>query len=355
MQFWKYLETSLPFALPILLSIACVALVFVLVHWLFVARRKEVDPGKNVRRQLVRLLMTVIILVSAVLVLASFERTRDSATVLAGLLGIALSAAVTISSATFISNAMAGLMLRAVRNFRLGDYIRVGDRFGRVSERGLFHVEIQTEDRDLATLPNLYLVSQPVTVVRASGTIISTTVSLGYDVPHTQVEDALEKAARDAKLAEPFVYVLELGDFSITYRISAFLPEVKHLLSARSRLRTCVLDALHAESIEIVSPMFMNQRQLSEKAVMSRPVPSQTAVPEREEPAPEDLMFDKAERAEQGDLLVKLNLEITELENQLEAGNEENRVELEAKLRQLREQRAPLKQSLGDRLEESES
>jgi len=37
----------------------------------------------------------------------------------------------------------------------------VGDYFGRVTERGLFHVEIQTEDRDLATLPNMFLVSQP--------------------------------------------------------------------------------------------------------------------------------------------------------------------------------------------------
>ena len=63
-----------------------------------------------------------------------------------------------------------------MRNFRPGDFVRVGERLGRVTERGLFHTEIQTEDRDLTTLPNLYLVTNPVTVVRASGTIVSTTV-----------------------------------------------------------------------------------------------------------------------------------------------------------------------------------
>ena len=46
---------------------------------------------------------------------------------LLGLLGLLLSAAVALSSTTFIGNAMAGLMLRAVRNFRTGDFIRIGE------------------------------------------------------------------------------------------------------------------------------------------------------------------------------------------------------------------------------------
>ena len=46
----------------------------------------------------------------------------------------------------FIGNVMAGLMLRAVRNFRTGDFVRVEKHFGRVTERGLLHTEIQTED-----------------------------------------------------------------------------------------------------------------------------------------------------------------------------------------------------------------
>ena len=52
-------------------------------------------------------------------------------------------------------------MLRTVRNFRAGDFIRVNDQFGRVTDRGLFHVEIQTADSDLITLPNLYLAAEP--------------------------------------------------------------------------------------------------------------------------------------------------------------------------------------------------
>ena len=41
-------------------------------------------------------------------------------------------ATVALSSTTFVANTMAGLMLRLVRNFRPGEFVRVGDHFGSV-------------------------------------------------------------------------------------------------------------------------------------------------------------------------------------------------------------------------------
>ena len=103
---------------------------------------------------------------------------------------------------------MAGFMLRGVNNFKLGDFLRVGEQFGRVTERGFFHTEIQTENRDLTTLPNIYLVSQPVTVVRSSGTVISAEVSLGYDVPVESTKRLLAQAAVDVELADVVLLLL---------------------------------------------------------------------------------------------------------------------------------------------------
>ena len=142
---------------------------------------------------------------------------------LLGLIGILLSAVIALSAMTFVGNIMAGLMLRAIKNFRPGDFVRVGDHFGRISERGLFHIEIQTEDRDLTTLPNQYLVTNPVKVIRSSGTLVTADVSLGYDVSRVVVERVLLEAATDAELKEPFVYVIGLGDFSVAYRIAGLL------------------------------------------------------------------------------------------------------------------------------------
>jgi len=208
---------------------------------------------------------------------------------------ILLSAAIALSSTTFLGNTLAGFMLRSVRSFRMGGFIRVGEHFGRVSDRGLFHHEIQTEDRNLVTLPNLFLVTNPVTTLQSTGTVISMTVSLGYDCPWRRVRELLIEAAERSELADPFVQVVELGDFSVTYRIAGLLGEVKHFVSARSRLREHALDALQDGGIEIVSPTFMNTRAFDpESRFMARS--TATRGPEKES-APEAVVFDKAEEA----------------------------------------------------------
>ncbi len=79
-----------------------------------------------------------------------------------GLLGILMSAMIALSSTTFLGNAIAGVMLRSMRPFKSGDFISVNGYKGRVSARGIFHTEIQSDDRDLTTLPNLFLATNPV-------------------------------------------------------------------------------------------------------------------------------------------------------------------------------------------------
>lgn len=254
------------------------------------------------------------------------------------ILGLILSVVITLSSTTFVSNAMAGLMLRAVRNFRRGDFVQIGDHFGRVTERGLLHTEIQTEDRDLTTLPNLYLVTNPIKVVRSSGTIISTTLTLGYNIPRLQAELLLVKAAEKTELQESFVQILELGDCAVHYRIAGFLTEVKHLLSARSNLRCNVLDVFHEAKIEIVSPVITSQRSLPrEKAILPKRVRLKPEEIESvREKAPEAIQFDKADLVEKEEArraeLENLRKEIEELERQPKDVDDEIQAKLEKEI-----------------------
>lgn len=257
-------------------------------------RASRSDQDSDFRNKLVMLVLSLAALV-VLLVAAPFPpETRGQ---LLGFLGIVLSAMVALSSTTILGNAMAGIMQRAVGNFRVGDFVRVESHFGRVTERGLFHTEIQTEERDLVTLPNLYLVTNPVNVIRSSGHIVRATVSLGYDVPRGEVVRRLLDAASEAELEDGFVHVTELGDFSVSYRVGGLLKNVKSLLTARSRLRAEMLDALHGAGIEIVSPTFMNQRQFETERTF---LPAARAVrrPAQGGAAPEEVAFDKAEQAE---------------------------------------------------------
>lgn len=249
--------------------------------------------GLRFRNQLIMVGISCVGILVLVIVLPVDARVRGQ---LLALIGIIISVTISLSSSTFLGNALAGVMLKSVRNFRSGDFVKVGEHFGRVSERGLLHTEIQTPSRDLTTLPNLYLATTPVTVVQSSGTIVDATVSLGFDVPHGKVRTLLLEAAQKAELAEAFVQVLELGDFSVTYRVAGLLADTKLLLTFRSRLRVAMLDCLHQGGVEIVSPNFMNVRDFDLRHDFVPEKTAPTAAPTAE--APVDVVFDKAEDAQ---------------------------------------------------------
>jgi small conductance mechanosensitive channel len=333
--------------------IASVIAVLWAVNWFLLRRHREMGEGRRFAR---RIVMLVLVIVGVMLVLVFIplpeEKKETRRSELVAVVGLIFTGAIALASTTFVANAMAGLMLRAVRSFRPGDFVRVGDHFGRVTERGLFHTEIQTEDRDLVTVPNLYLVSNPVRVIRHSGTIVSATVSLGYDVPHQEIKSLLLQAAENAGLAEPFVQIVELGDFSVHYRLAGFLAEVKQLLTARSQLRTLMLETLHKAGIEIVSPTVMNQRRLGEA---ERLIPPESALAaesaeEDKDEVPEELIFDKAEEAERiGQLQIdseQIGAEILELEAGLKTADEEDRPRLEKEIEQRRKRAEEISKQL---------
>ncbi|MBD3297443.1 MAG: mechanosensitive ion channel [candidate division Zixibacteria bacterium] len=294
------------------------------------------QADKTLRVQLIQLFLLAVLLVVIILI-SPLNDTRQGQ--LLNLIGIVVSAAVALSSTNIIGNAMAGLMIRAVRSFQVGDFITVGEHFGRVTERGLFHVEIQTEDRDLMTLPNSFLITNPVRVTYATGTLVWAEVSIGYDVSRTQVQDALREAALAADLQEPFVHIMDLTDFSVVYRVVGLLPEVKHVLSTRSRLREQMLDKLHAAGIEIVSPTFMNTRALAADWKAMPAMRTSTPVDDKAQQA-EAIMFEKADKAASVEELRQrydeLKSDISDLEEKIHsAPNADVKHKLEADLKTL--------------------
>ena len=322
----------LPFAIAVVLAVAGLRAL----DWILL-RRRSLAAGARLPRQITLIVLSIVGVIIIVLLIPTGEGhiVSDNAKGdLLSLLGLALGALLTLSSTTLAANAMAGIMLRTVNSFRPGDFVRVGDDFGRVTERGLFHTEIQTEDRDLLTLPNMHLATNPVRVVRSSGTIISAEVSLGYDNPHGEVERLLAQAAERCGLTEPFVWVIDLRDHAVVYRISGFLSEIKTLISARSALRIAILDALHSAGIEIVSPGFIYQRRTdgdqrigaAASLVRRTPVGGQ----------PEDLVFDKAEQAERSEQFKsdrhRLASHIDELKRSLHNAPEDERPAIQLEL-----------------------
>lgn len=278
--------------------------------------------------------LVLVVILGLVAIILALPITSDTTGQLLSLFGIVLTAVIALSSTTFVSNAMAGIMLRAVNSFRAGDFIKLDDYFGRVTEKGLLHTEIQTEDRDLLTLPNLYVITHPVRVVRSSGTLVSCEVSLGYDIYRRRISALLKEAAEDAKLADPFVRITDLGDYAVSYRVSGFLENVDSLVSSRTELRSKVLDRLHGAGIEIVSPNVMLQRPLSADSPLVPPLRGSET--EDDTSRAEDLMFDKATLASRMEKFShqrdQLEHEINKYEKQLAKSEDPVKPELELEI-----------------------
>ncbi|GAB4343882.1 MAG: mechanosensitive ion channel [Calditrichia bacterium] len=281
--------------LPTLATALIVFMFLAGLNYLLLGRSPEMGNDRKLPRQLIMFGLTMAGVIAIVLTLPIVESSKNQ---IISLLGVLLSGTIALSSTTIVSNAMAGIMLRITRPFRIGDFIRTADLFGRVSERGLLDTEIQTEYRELVSVPNTQLITNPVTVIRSSGTIISASLSLGYDIHHSTIEQLLIKAATEVGLQDAFVQIIDLGDFSVTYRVNGLLLEPKNMITTKSNLFRSILDTLHGNDIEIVSPNFMNQRLLDkERKILA--APQRKSAKKKKETQAEEIVFDKAEQAEQ--------------------------------------------------------
>lgn len=271
-------------------------LVLMTVRFLF---NRSIRKASNNSFPYYRKLVTfVIVLIGVFLAVGLLPIAHELKGQILSILGVLLSAVIALSSTTLVGNAMAGIMLRLMHEFRAGDFIEIEDMIGRVTDFGIFHTEIQTITRDVVSLPNLLLVSKAVKVTRRGGTFINVAVSIGYDVPHGAVEDSLRKAAESIGLKDSFVFVERLLDHAVVYRLYGLLEEFSERLSKTSELNKAVLDTLHADDIEINSPSMVDRREFP---IDHRYMPLHVASkepPAEEEAAIEEMAFDKAEEAE---------------------------------------------------------
>lgn len=287
----------------------------------------ENKPHLQFRRQLIMLGLTIAAVLMAIILVPSDDELRKN---LLSLFGIVLSATIALSSTTLIGNAMAGIMMRTTQSCRPGDYIHVGEHFGRISEMDLLHTEIQTEERDLTTLPNLYMVTNPIRTLRKSGTILVVEVSLGYDVPRHQIETVLIEAATRTGLESPYVQIRGLGDYSVSYAIAGLLTDLTNLIRKRRLLRAHTMDLLHEAGIEIASPSLHSVRDFPMRhTFIPSPGSSADAPASDNSVGPDDLVFDKANQAENLETLrqarEQLAMEIAELDGTIKAELDESK------------------------------
>lgn len=182
-------------------------------------------------------------------------------------LSVLLGLMVSLGASSIVGQGAAGLILTYTRTIRVGEYVRVGENEGTVTEMGMFTTRIRTGLGEELTLPNS-MITGSVTknysrAVRGRGFVVDTTVTIGYDTPWRQVQAMLVEAARRTPgiLASPSPHVFQtaLSDYYPEYRLVAqAVPEQpRPRAEVMSMLHANIQDVFNEHGVQIMSPHYM--------------------------------------------------------------------------------------------------
>jgi small-conductance mechanosensitive channel len=221
-----------------------------------------------------RRLVMVLIWIFAVIVAYPYIPGSDTAafqgiSVFVGLM-------VSLGATGIVNQLMSGLLVLYSRAIRVGEYVRIGEVEGVVTELGNLSTRIVTRRKEEITIPNAVLVGSTTTnysrLAGSEGGIVSTSVTIGYDVPWRQVHAMLVLAAertpgvkRDPR---PRVLQKSLADFFVEYHLLVYTDSPEQRPAILSALHANILDAFNEFGVQIMSPHF--ESQPSERVVVPK-------------------------------------------------------------------------------------
>jgi len=175
---------------------------------------------------------------------------------------------VTLGGSSLFGQAASGFILLYSRTLRIGEFVRVGEEEGTVSELGVFTTKIATGLGEHLTLPNALVLaavtrnySRP---VGGHGFMLRTKVTIGYDTPWRQVQGLLIEAARRTPGVTPEpppqVFQTALSDFYVEYQLvcHAGQTHAKNRAEAIAALHANVLDTFNEYGVQIMSPHYLD-------------------------------------------------------------------------------------------------
>jgi small-conductance mechanosensitive channel len=182
-------------------------------------------------------------------------------------LSVLVGVMVSIGASSLVGQAASGMILMYARALRRGDYVKIGEAEGTVSELGMMATRIQTGTGEEVVLPNSFVVSN---ITRnfsreaaGHGFVVQVNVTIGYSTPWRQVHAMLLEAARRTRgiLADPGPYVIQaaLSDFYVEYKLVAFAgpdaPAQRAIVI--SDLNGNVQDVFNEYGVQIMSPHYL--------------------------------------------------------------------------------------------------
>ena len=170
---------------------------------------------------------------------------------------------ISLGSTGIMNQVMSGLMVTYSRAVRVGDFVRIGEVEGTVTQLGTLSTKIRTPRNEEVTLPNALVVSHAATNFSrhgADGVLAPAGVTIGYDVPWRQVQALLLMAAERTpgvrNTPAPMVVQTALGDFAVEYKVLVCVDEPHRRIVTLNALHENIQDAFNEYGVQIMSPAY---------------------------------------------------------------------------------------------------
>ncbi len=166
-----------------------------------------------------------------------------------------------------INQLLSGLVIVYSRSLSEGDWVHIGDIEGKVREIGVLSVKVLTPNNREVTVPNAVVVASAIhnydRGVDGDGTAISTTVTLGYELPWQRAHELLLSASRRVPALSPdsFVRQRAFADFAVEYELVAHVLEGKPVAEARTQLHAAMQDTFREANVQLMTPHIFDVRR----------------------------------------------------------------------------------------------
>ena len=170
---------------------------------------------------------------------------------------------ITFGSSGIVNQIMSGFMVTFSRALRVGDFVRIGDVEGTVTQLGVLSTKVKTVRREEVTIPNAVVVAHTTTDYSrfaADGVYTSTAVTIGYDAPWRQVHALLLMAAERTpglrREPKPAVIQASLQDFYVQYAVLVCLERQDAKMLTLNVLHANIQDLFNEYGVQIMSPNY---------------------------------------------------------------------------------------------------
>ncbi len=171
---------------------------------------------------------------------------------------------ISLGSSGIVNQLMSGFTLTYSRALRVGDFVRIGDVEGTVTQLGTLSTKLKTPRREEVTIPNAVVVGAKTTnysrFAESEGVLVPTSITIGYDAPWRQVEALLLLAAARTKGVKrqpaPVVRQTALRDFYVEYTLLVALEDPAMRAPTLDRLHGHIQDAFNEHGVQIMSPNY---------------------------------------------------------------------------------------------------